>query len=249
MQNGRIVTEGRPDKVACVKTVDLNSDLGEGLAASVDDALLGLVSSANVACGGHAGSLETMRRTVEVALRRGVRIGAHPSYPDRENFGRVHVSMSPDALERALVEQVDALIEVASPMGAAVAYIKPHGALYNDAVRGTEPDVLLALARVASRFGLPLMTLPGSALEGAAAKLIREGFLDRAYRPDGTLVPRAEPGALVTTPDGVREQALTLAPRVDSLSLHSDTPGAVELMRSARTALESAGYTISAHAR
>jgi UPF0271 protein len=230
-----------------VTTIDLNSDLGEGQSPELDEALLGLVSSANVACGGHAGDASSMRLTIDVALRNGVRVGAHPSYPDRESFGRVRISMTAPALEQAIFDQVGALTEVASAAGTVVAYIKPHGALYNDAVADDGPDVIGPLCEVATTLGLPLMTLPGSALERlGTATFIHEGFLDRAYRDDGTLVPRSEPGALVTTPDGVRAQALSLVTRVASLSLHSDTPGAVSLMREARAALTEAGYVIAA---
>lgn len=225
-------------------TIDLNSDLGEGLPAEIDGALLALVSSANIACGGHAGDAATMRLTIRVALDRGVRIGAHPSYPDRANFGRTRLDMDPLALERSLLDQIEALAQAAGAEGGRVEYIKPHGALYNDAVAG-RGDVVGVLSRIATKCLLPLMTLPGSDLERVGtARMILEGFLDRTYTSSGTLVPRSEPGALITDAEGVRRQALALAPRVASLSLHSDTPGSVELMREARRALEEAGYTI-----
>jgi UPF0271 protein len=223
-----------------VPAIDLNSDLGEGLPVEVDDAMLGLVSSANVACGGHAGDPASMRRTVDAARARGVRVGAHPSYPDRRGFGRVRVEMPLPDLHASVESQVAALHEIAP-----VAYVKPHGALYNEAARDVAlGDVVVAVAR---RFGVPLMALAGSALASRDdVDVIREGFLDRAYRPDGSLVPRSEPGALLLTPSEVAAQALRLAPAVDSLSLHSDTPGAVELLAAALAALIDAGYTIAA---
>lgn len=237
--------DGAPTIDDGTPTIDLNSDLGEGLPAEIDDAMLALVSSANVACGGHAGDDTTMRRTLAEASVRGVRVGAHPSYPDRANFGRVTVDMDPAALEASIVEQIGVLARAATERDTAVSYVKPHGALYNDAAWDERvAAIVVAAARASS---LPLMTLAGSPLAGRDdVRVIREGFLDRAYRPDGSLVPRSEPGALLTDPDAVVEQALRLAPAVDSLSLHSDTPGAVGLLSAAREALIAAGYTIAA---
>ncbi|MCA1832082.1 MAG: LamB/YcsF family protein [Actinomycetota bacterium] len=225
--------------------VDLNSDLGEGLPSEIDDSLLSLVSSANVACGGHAGDEATMRRTVRVALQNGVRIGAHPSYPDRERFGRDHIDMTVKELVATLTEQLAGLLDIASAGGGRVAYLKPHGALYNDAAAG-DRVAGEALMKVAGKFRLPMMMLPKSVFARWAGSVIREGFLDRAMRKDGSLVPRSEPGALITDADAVARQAVELAPTVDSLSLHSDTPGAVGLMRAAREALLHAGYEIGA---
>ena len=228
-----------------MRAVDLNSDLGEGMPEAIDHAVLDIVSSANVACGGHAGDARTMGRTVAEAKARGVRVGAHPAYPDRANFGRIHVDIDPAALVEELVSQIGALVEVAEALGVPVAYVKPHGALYNDAARN--PSLGDAVVRVAQRVGLPIMALAGSALaQRTDVAIIREGFLDRAYRSDGSLVPRSEPRALVTDPDAVGAQALRLAPNVDSLSLHSDTPGAVELLAAARRALEANGYVVRA---
>jgi len=223
--------------------VDLNSDLGEGMPEALDDAVLDIVSSANVACGGHAGDAASMRRTVLASKARGVRVGAHPSYPDRSNFGRVHVDMDPSQLVDEIVAQIDALVHAADAAGVTVAYVKPHGALYNEAAR--DPSTGNAVVRAADRTGLPIMALAGSPLaERTDVPVIREGFLDRAYRPDGSLVPRSEPGALLTDPEAVADQALRLAASVDSLSLHSDTPGAVELLAAARRALEANGYIV-----
>jgi 5-oxoprolinase (ATP-hydrolysing) subunit A len=228
-----------------VRAVDLNSDLGEGLPVAVDDAVLAIVTSANVACGGHAGDAASMRRTVASAKSLGVRVGAHPSYPDRERFGRVHVDMDGADLARSIAGQVARLVGIASALDVGVAYLKPHGALYNDAAHETATGNVVA--RTAEKLGLPLMALAGSPLAARAdVHVIREGFLDRAYREDGSLVPRSEPGALLLEPEAVGRQALRLASEVDSLSLHSDTPGAVELLAAARRTLESAGFTIAA---
>jgi UPF0271 protein len=213
--------------------------------SALDDAVLDIVSSANVACGGHAGDAESMRRTATEAKARGVRVGAHPSYPDRANFGRIHVQIDPEALVEEIASQIRELQSAAETAGIAVAYVKPHGALYNDAAR--DPSTGDAVVRAAERFGLPIMALAGSRLaERRDVPIIREGFLDRAYRPDGSLVPRSEPGALLTDPAVVGEHALRLASHVDSLSLHSDTPGAVELLAVARRILEANGYVVRA---
>lgn len=225
--------------------IDLNADLGEGVAEDVDGALLAVVTSANVACGGHASDPRTMRQTVKAALELGLRIGAHPSYPDRENFGRVSVKMAPEALTASIVNQVQSLIEVADDEGAEVAYVKPHGALYNDAA--WDPEIGRAVVGAAARLSLPLMMLAGSPLARAAAvPIIREGFIDRGYREDGSLIPRSEDAALVTDPERAARQAVALAPSVDSLCVHSDTPGALQLLRAAREALEAGGYEIAA---
>lgn len=225
--------------------IDLNADLGEGRCGEVDEALLALVTSANVACGGHTGDLDTMRRTVKAALELGVRIGAHPSYPDRENFGRVTLEIPAAALVSSIVEQVRSLVDVARAEGVQVEYFKPHGALYNDAA--WDPGVGQAAVEAAAALSLPLMMLAGSPLARAAAvPIIREGFIDRGYREDGSLIPRSEDSALVTDPDRAARQAVALASSVDSLCVHSDTPGALQLLRAAREALETAGYEIAA---
>lgn len=229
--------------------MDLNSDLGEGMPRDIDDAMLRLATSANIACGGHAGDASTMRDTVRAALGLGVRLGAHPGYPDRENLGRIHVEMNAAQLVTSLYEQVEGLRRIAQEEGSRIEYLKPHGALYHDAMLDHGPAVE-ALWETAKAFAIPIMMLPGSALErfGTAAT-IHEGFCDRAYRPDGTLVPRAEPGALIADPAEAAAQALALAPRVRSLCVHADTPGAPQLLAAARRALEDAGYEIAAPGR
>jgi UPF0271 protein len=224
--------------------IDLNADIGEGLPPGIDLALLDLVTSANVACGVHAGDESTMARTVRAAAERSVRIGAHPSYPDRANFGRISIEIPPNELRLTVIDQVRELIKIAQEEKATIAYIKPHGALYNDLSLDLEiADVVIS---VAVELGMPLMVLAGSpALANSATPLIAEGFLDRGYMPDGSLVPRSEPGAVLTNFAEVEEQAVRLAPRVDSLCIHSDTPGAVDLLKHATEALRNSGYEIT----
>lgn len=214
--------------------------------AEHDRALLRLMSSANIACGGHAGDITTMRRTLGVASELGLRVGAHPSYPDRENFGRVTVAIGHQALVDSLGEQISSLQEAALQMGCSVSYFKPHGAMYNDAA--VNERVAGAVAEVAELLGLPVMLLAGApaiARIGSQIALIREGFVDRAYRPDGTLVPRHEAGSLITSPDAAAEQALRLAGSVDSLCVHSDSPSAVVLGGRVRATLEQAGFEVA----
>jgi UPF0271 protein len=228
------------------KRIDLNADVGEGLPIEQERALLQFVTSASIACGFHAGSAATMRRTLALADELGVRTGAHPSYPDRENFGRVSMRMRPGPLLDCIGEQVSMLQEAALESGQKISYVKPHGALYHDAA--VDEEVARAIATVCGLLGLPMMLLAGSPtlglLPGDAPPVIAEGFLDRAYTPEGTLMPRNEPGALITDPSAAVEQALRLAPSVDSLCVHSDSPSAPDLAQAARTALEAAGYEI-----
>lgn len=184
-----------------------------------------------------------MLTAVRLCIEGGIRIGAHPSYPDREGFGRMSMAMEPAELVAEITTQVQALQQVALAEGAAVAYIKPHGALYNDAVR--VPAIAAVIGEAAANLGVPLMCLAGSPL-AAGEGAIGEGFIDRGYMPDGTLILRGQLGASITDPDEAAAQALRLAPMVDSLCVHSDTPGASALMVAARRALEDAGYVIGA---
>lgn len=228
------------------KRIDLNADVGEGLPAQQERALLQVVTSASIACGFHAGDGATMRRTLALARELGVRTGAHPSYPDRERFGRVSMRMRPGPLIDCIGEQVSMLQEAALETGQKISYVKAHGALYNDAA--VDEEVARAVATICGLLGLPVMLLAGSPtlrlLPGDAPPVISEGFLDRAYTPEGTLVPRTEAGALLTDPSTAAEQAVRLAPSVDSLCVHSDSPSAPDLARAARAALEAAGYDI-----
>jgi UPF0271 protein len=212
--------------------IDLNADVGEGEMPKVFAGLIGVVTSVNIACGGHTGDENTMRQTGAAARAAGIRVGAHPSYPDRANFGRVTVTLASERLRASILEQVRSLAQVTE-----VGYLKPHGALYNDAVR--DPRVADVVYEVAAELTLPVMLLSGS-----RPGTIIEGFIDRAYMPDGSLKSRELPGALILDPFAAASQALALAPAVDSLCVHADTPGAVELMSAARNALEQAGYTI-----
>ena len=222
--------------------VDLNADLGEEV---TDDAgLLQVVTSANVACGFHAGTPATMRAVCDVAVERHVAIGAQVSYDDREHFGRVPRDVAPDVLEQQVADQVGALGDIARAAGGAVVYLKPHGALYHRVAT----DPVQAAAVLAGSGDLPVLGMPGAVLlERAAAegRLVRhEGFPDRAYAPDGTLVPRGEPGAVLTDSGTIAVRALGLAGAVDSLCVHGDSPGAVAHARAVRRALEDAGWAL-----
>lgn len=242
--------------------IDLNADLGEG--APFDAELLQIVSSANIACGGHAGDGESMAVTVRSAISNGVAVGAHPGYPDREGFGRESGFMSGDALYESLTEQLKALADIAAELGARLSHVKPHGALYNDAVRSR--DLADIIARVTAEApGEPaFMSMAGTELEHAAERhgltFIAEAFVDRAYEPDGTLVSRKEPGAVHENLSVATTQAVRLAEqgeatarngelvkvRADTLCIHGDTPGAAEKARAVRDVLESHGVEIRA---
>lgn len=228
--------------------IDLNSDVGEELYPQTEIRLLNQMSSANVACGGHAGNQKSMSETIRRCLGLGIRIGAHPSYPDPVGFGRVRVSMSLSDLEKSVLDQVETLVLIASSQDARVAYLKPHGALYSDAA--ADDAISQALVRVAVRSGLELMGLPDSALERSARAnsigFIREGFADRRYLSDGRLSPRSESGAVISDPEEAASQALRLASEVDSICIHSDTPGAPEIAAAVRKRLIQKGWEIGA---
>ncbi|KAA1397381.1 LamB/YcsF family protein [Aeromicrobium ginsengisoli] len=232
--------------------IDLNADLGESWPrwdSGEDVALLDIVTSANVCCGAYAGDADLMRATCEAAVERGVSIGAQVGYPDRDNFGRLHLDMPSDELTGELLSQILLLDEIARAAGGGVAYIKPHGALYNRIV----DDDVQAQAVVDALQGLatplPLLGLPGSVslsiAEASGIPIIREGFADRAYTSDGRLVPRSEPGAVLDDVEAVAAQAIRLMERVSSVCVHSDSPGAVELARAVRVALEAHGAELS----
>jgi 5-oxoprolinase (ATP-hydrolysing) subunit A len=248
------------------RVVDLNADLGESFGAwrlGDDDALLSVVTSANIACGFHAGDPLTLRRACAGAVARGVAIGAQVSYRDLAGFGRREMTVPPDELEAEILYQIAALDGIARAAGGRVSYVKPHGALYNRAARDPEQAAAIAAAVVSYDPGLPLLTLPGSATETAAAEVrlraVTEAFADRGYADDGSLVPRSRPGAVLTDPavvaaravamvaDGVVEtisgHRVELTPR--SVCVHGDTPGAVELATAVRAALELAGVTLA----
>jgi len=223
--------------------IDLNCDMGEWEDAAHEAALMAFVTSANIACGAHAGDVATMERTARLALKRGVRIGAHPGYPDRENFGRLELAMSPDAIAQTVYEQIAVLDGVVTPLGGAVAYVKPHGALYNVAVHNAE--VALAIAAGAARWnpGTLLFGLAGSPMldvwRAMGMRAAGEAFADRRYEPDGTLRSRKLPGALITDPAEAAAQAVRMAGGglAETICVHGDTPGAVAILKACREAL------------
>jgi 5-oxoprolinase (ATP-hydrolysing) subunit A len=222
-------------------SVDLNADLGEEV--TDDDALLAVVTSANVACGFHAGTPSIMRACCAEAARRGVVLGAQVSYRDRERFGRAPRDVAHDLLRDQVAEQVGLLAEIAAQEGTLVRYAKPHGALYH---RVTDDDEQ-AHAVLAGSAGLAVLGFPGSRLLVLAAEAGRatyeEGFPDRGYA-GGRLIDRGRPGALVEDEDRLVAQAVRLAPSVDSLCVHGDSPGAVAHAHAVRRALEAASYRI-----
>lgn len=241
-------------------TIDLNADLGEGEAS--DPELLRIVSSCNVACGGHAGDATTMATTIREAQANGVVIGAHPGYPDREGFGRRSGYMQGEELLDSLRQQLQAFESVAAEAGADIAHVKPHGTLYTDAVTDGALAAIIAQA-VAEMPGKPaLVGQPGTELEAAAKDhgldFVAEAFIDRAYKPDGRLVPRTDAGAVHGDIERIRAQAVSLAVsgrvtgldgteiavRADTLCIHGDTPKAAEAARLVREALESRGVEI-----
>lgn len=249
--------------------IDLNADLGEGFGRwtlTDDEALLNAVTSANVACGFHAGDPPTMRRVCELAVERGVRIGAQVSYRDLHGFGRRAMDVPADELAAEVAYQIGALEVFARAAGGAVAYVKPHGALYNRTVADEEQaGAVIAGVRLAGG-GLPVLGLPGSRLlaaaERAGLRAVPEAFADRAYTRDGTLVPRRVPGAVLHDPEAAVRRSVSIArdrtvTAVDgtavavparSLCLHGDTPGAAGLAARVRRELAAAGVEVRAFA-
>lgn len=251
-------------------TVDLNSDLGEGYgqwALTDDEALLGVVTSANVACGFHAGDASTMRAVCDQAVRNGVVIGAQVSYHDLAGFGRRFIDVPPQALTDDIVYQIGALDGFARAAGSSVRYVKPHGALYNAIVHHEEQAAAVVAAVRHYDRDLPVMGLPGSAwlrlAEQAGLTTVREAFADRAYTPEGSLVSRREPGAVLADPAEITRRCVAMAAgetvadvagnpltlHPDSICVHGDTQGAVEIARRVRAGLEDAGVTVTPFAR
>lgn len=224
------------------RLVDLNADLGEEV--TDDHGLLSVVTSANVACGYHAGNLATMRAVCAEAVRRGVVIGAQVSYDDRENFGRVSRDVPPEVLREQVADQVGQLAACAEAEGTFVAYLKPHGALYHRAA----VDPVQAQAVLAGAAGLPVLGMPGSLLLASAIgegrEVRHEGFPDRAYDDSGSLLPRDRPGAVLADSNEIAARAVELAARVDSVCVHGDSPSAVEHARAVREALVSARWSV-----
>jgi UPF0271 protein len=248
--------------------IDLNCDLGEGYGAwtlgepGADDALLEVVTSANVACGFHAGDPEIMAARCSTALVRGVAVGAHVGYRDLVGFGRRRLDVPPHVLAAEVAYQVGALQAVARTVGARVTYVKPHGALYNRIVHDEEQALAVVAGVAGVDPGLAVVGLPGSAVlrhaREAGLRTVAEAFVDRGYLADGTLVPRGRAGALVTDPAEAAARAVRMARdgvvgsvdggdvrvEAESLCVHSDTPGAVPLARAVREALVAAGVEL-----
>jgi len=242
--------------------IDLNADLGEG--AGSDEALLGLVSSANIACGWHAGDATTMRQCVRWAIEHGVAIGAHPSFPDRENFGRSTMHLPPDEIVSNVLYQVGALAAIAKAEGGKLSHVKAHGQLYNQAVK--EPELADALCEAVRRFdpSLRFFGLAGSGMIEAARRAgltpVEEVFADRAYMPDGSLVPRSQPGALIEDEDQSLAQTLSLVRdrkvtaidgstvpvNAQTVCLHGDGAHALAFARRIRDRLQQEGIAVRA---
>ncbi|MFE1752000.1 LamB/YcsF family protein [Streptomyces anandii] len=250
-------------------SIDLNADLGEGFGRwrlTDDERLLSVVTSANVACGFHAGDAATMRQVCELAAERGVRIGAQVSYRDLAGFGRRAMEVPPAELAAEVAYQIGALEVFARAAGARVSYVKPHGALYNRVVRDEEQAAAVVDGVLLADATLTVLGMPGSRLLELAGKAglptVTEAFADRAYTDEGTLVPRGLDGAVVTDPEAVVERSVGLARsrtvlshsgalvgvEARSLCLHGDTPGAVELARRVRAELVAAGVRVEAFA-
>jgi 5-oxoprolinase (ATP-hydrolysing) subunit A len=240
--------------------IDLNADVGEGAASDAE--LVPLVSSVNIACGAHAGDPQTMRRTVELAVRHGVAIGAHPGFADRGNFGRAEISLSPGKARELILWQVALLQEVAAGLGARVGHVKLHGALYNMAARDGKLAAEVAGAVRSLGGALVLVGLAGSRLleagRAAGLRVKAEAFADRAYLSDGALAPRSDPGSVIADPEAALRQALgivldgsvtardgsALRLEADTLCVHGDSLGAAEFARRIRAGLSAAGVAV-----
>ncbi|RAU21594.1 hypothetical protein CU669_12950 [Paramagnetospirillum kuznetsovii] len=244
-----------------MRTINLNADLGEG--CGDDAAMLDIVASANIACGFHAGDALEMTRTVRAAMARGVSLGAHPSYPDRDGFGRRPMDMAPDEIEAVTAYQIGALAGIVAANGGRLGHVKPHGALSNRAA--VDMDAALAIARATATTvpGLILLAPAGSAMVEAGQRhglrVAQEVFADRAYDDDGTLVARSRPGALIHDPDEAVRHVLRMVRdgiivslsgreipcHAQSVCVHGDDPNAVTLAKVLRAALENAGIRVT----
>ncbi len=245
--------------------IDLNCDVGEG--AGDDAAILPLVSSANIACGFHAGDAPGIRETIRLARRHGVAVGAHPSYPDRADFGRAPMPRAPEAVRDDVLYQVGALQALCRTEGVPLVHVKPHGALYNAAAQDVALAMAIAEAVRALDPGLVLVCLAGSAMVGVVRGLglacVEEAFADRGYTARGTLVPRGQPGAVIEDAAAVVERVSRLAREhsviavggevvsvaADTVCLHGDTPGAASLAAAVRARLERDGVVVRAPGR
>jgi UPF0271 protein len=250
-----------------VPTVDLNADLAEGYGVwelGDDDAMLGIVTSANLACGFHAGNPIGLARTCRTAASRGVAIGAQVGYFDLAGFGRRRIEVAPAELTADVVYQIGALQALARAAGSTLGYVKPHGALYNTIITDREQARAVAAAVNSVDPGLPVLGLAGSVFFDEAGRLglrtVAEAFADRAYRPDGTLVPRSEPGAVLHDPDEIAERVLSMVTTgqvtagdgsvidvaVESVCVHGDSPGATVIAAAVRKRLVDAGVDVTA---
>ncbi|RYF61418.1 MAG: LamB/YcsF family protein [Comamonadaceae bacterium] len=246
-------------------SVALNSDIGEGFGNwTVDDeAILSTVSDANIACGFHAGDPDTIARTCQLSAQYGLGIGAHVGYHDLRGFGRRYIAVPQETLTNDILYQIGALDAFVTASGAGTtSYVKPHGALYHSANKHDDHAQAVVNATLAFDRGLSLLCQAGSLLakkaESAGIEVVAEGFMDRTYNPDGTLVPRGEPGAVISDPSLAAEQAVQMVTEqtvtavdgtvvsmpIQSLCVHSDSPGAIELARAVRSALENSGVAI-----
>jgi UPF0271 protein len=245
--------------------IDLNCDMGEipeAIADGTQEALMRSITSANVACGGHAGDEQTMRATIQQALRAGVAIGAHPGYPDRENFGRLELKMAPKEVAESVFQQVRALAQVAESCGAPVVHVKPHGALYNQAVRNRELASAIAEGVARWRRDVVLVGLAGAPMldvfREAGFTVAAEAFADRRYEPDGTLRARKFEDALIRDPKEAGRQALGMVERevvtasdgsevavaAQTICIHGDTPGASTIAAEVARTLREKGVTL-----
>ena len=240
--------------------IDLNCDMGEG--AGTDEAIMPLVSSANVACGGHAGDEGTIRATVRLARQHGVSVGAHPSYPDRAGFGRQPMPRTPAGVHGDVTGQVAAVLAACRAEGVRLGHVKPHGALYNTAAHDRAVAAAVCAAVRELDPSLVVVCLAGSPMvevvRAAGLRCAQEAFADRAYARDGALVPRSRPGALIDDPAEAAERAVALATegrltavdghplrvRADTLCIHGDTPGAARLAAAIRARLDGAGVRV-----
>ncbi|HVT04098.1 MAG TPA: 5-oxoprolinase subunit PxpA [Thermoanaerobaculia bacterium] len=247
-----------------MRAIDLSCDLGEATTPeelAIEEKIWPLITSANIACGGHVGDTASMTRAAREAMRHDVAIGAHPSYPDRENFGRKSMRLGASALTAALHAQLDALTEAVDGEGGVLTHIKPHGALYNDAYHDADLAKTIVSVCIRRKGSLAIVTSPDSAVAAEAARagcpVIIEGFADRRYRPDGSLQPRGEATALILDFEEAASQASMLAHggRVraadgsaieipcHTICIHSDMPGAPERLTRLRDRLQHEGFT------
>ena len=251
-----------------MQTIDLNCDMGESFGAyklGLDEEVIKYVSSANIACGWHAGDAMVMDRTVRLAARQGVGIGAHPGYPDLQGFGRRNMDCTADEIRNFVVYQVGALMAFCLANGVKMRHVKPHGSLYNTAVENRTVAAAIAEAILSVDPGLMYVALAGAKGETmrkigeeVGLKVVYEAFPDRAYTPEGALVSRRLPGAVITNPDEVATRALKMAKEgrvtavdgteikldVQTLCVHGDNPSAVDLVRSISSLLESEGVAV-----